>query len=881
MAKLVHALGCLALVGKSINELVSNASESSQLQDRHPTFTKTDKPYHLTLVTKSELRSIDISTLPDLKLVNITHVIPVGLGGNPKLGVLFLVVVWSAGQTFRKSLGLPPKQFHVTISKSDNHDIDKGLDSLLPMQFPSEPTPELLDHLAFTLHLSGDYARAKGFAILHCRSHSASEKGFLRLADAAFQLKEYKLAMLSYASTHMRAIQAKLREYALKRMVQCSKGTEWGCLFLEAEASTVPDVLLRDLLTPWNEELRSTISTVETVPTFQTEPRDGMYLPSSAMILSCKLPRFFRWIVPFHLAIMSTPRHPEDILALASPHLGIRHVLTLTEESPLEESWFSGDSITNTFLPIPNYQSPSIEQMDIILRLFQDPKNCPLLVHCGGGKGRAVSLPNFTEESCSSHLQGTVAACYLVAYGFQRPQQGLTCPTMSSTEAIDSLRAIRPGSIETSQQEAFVGKFASAIWKRQSTIPELHPEPSPSPVTIEGSIEHYDLVMLIGLPGSGKSWFSRSLQARNQQGWIHISQDDSGSRSSCETAIGYDPGKKRVLLDRCNSSADDRKQWLKLAQWATKPICVWFDYDLALCTSRAQNRVGHPTLPPGSRVRNAISQMQGIFNRPALTEGFVGIVTIRSFAASQALVLKLSPPVILFKFPRTTHLLNLGAASDDDIVSFGLPSTIAVGTKVMITEKVDGANMGFSLSSDRSIIVQNRSHYVNPTSHEQFKKLGAWIDQHRAGIYDVLDRNPHFPERYVLFGEWLAATHSIPYTNFPDRFLAFDLYDRSTRTWADRRSLENCLRGTGIQSVPLLVERTGVLPTEEELKNMVQSESRFYPGRVEGVYVKFERDGKVLSRGKVVRSDFIAGNDHWSKGVLRLNNLQLRDDEDV
>ena len=88
--------------------------------------------------------------------------------------------------------------------------------------------------------------------------------------------------------------------------------------------------------------------------------------------------------------------------------------------------------------------------------------------------------------------------------------------------------------------------------------------------------------------------------------------------------------------------------------------------------------------------------------------------------------------------------------------------------------------MGFSLSSDGQIVVQNRSHFVNSATHEQFKKLGHWVDQHRAELYAVLHRDNRFAERYILFGEWLFATHSIPYTRLPDRFMAYDLYDRST-----------------------------------------------------------------------------------------------------
>jgi len=53
--------------------------------------------------------------------------------------------------------------------------------------------------------------------------------------------------------------------------------------------------------------------------------------------------------------------------------------------------------------------------------------------------------------------------------------------------------------------------------------------------------------------------------------------------------------------------------------------------------------------------------------RPTLKEGFKAIVIVRSFAASQELVRRLSPPVTIFKYPRTPHLLDLGGATSDDI----------------------------------------------------------------------------------------------------------------------------------------------------------------------------------------------------------------------
>jgi atypical dual specificity phosphatase len=425
------------------------------------------------------------------------------------------------------------------------------------------------------------------------------------------------------------------------------------------------------LIAAWTADLRYRLSDLMITPTLCLESTQQLYLPSGSAFGSPlqKLPRFFRWLVPFHLAIMSTAHDESDIAVMADVHISIRHIVTLSAETPLPTSWFAGKNIKHTYLPIPKDHPPTIEQMDLIMRIFENEDALPLAILCGSGEGRA----------------GTVAACYLAAYGFSKPRGNVSQPTMSASEAIQALRAVRPGSIGTSQQEAFVSKWCSTIWKRQSVVPPLLPEPFACPVNVEGELgPENDLFVLVGLPGSGKSWFSQSLLARNSRGWTHICQDDSGSRTLSEAEIGRTSG--RVLLDRCNMAAEDRKTWLKLASWAISPVCVWFDYGADLCTSRAQNRANHPTLPPGGRVRNAVDQMRKEFVQPSLQEGFKAIVTIRSFAASQELVLLLSPPIALHKYPRTPHILNLGAATADDIVSNS--SMSATNGHVVITEKV-------------------------------------------------------------------------------------------------------------------------------------------------------------------------------------------------
>lgn len=49
---------------------------------------------------------------------------------------------------------------------------------------------------------------------------------------------------------------------------------------------------------------------------------------------------------------------------------------------------------------------------------------------------------------------------------------------------------------------------------------------------------------------------------------------------------------------------------------------------------------------------------------------------------------------------------------------------------ICVEEKVDGANVGLSIAADGRVLAQNRAHYVNSSSHPQFRPLDEWISQH-------------------------------------------------------------------------------------------------------------------------------------------------------
>ena len=178
-----------------------------------------------------------------------------------------------------------------------------------------------------------------------------------------------------------------------------------------------------------------------------------------------------------------------------------------------------------------------------------------------------------------------------------------------------------------------------------------------------------------------------------------------------------------------------------------------------------------------------------------------------------------------FKFPRTKHLFDAGGSgvSRDDLLmdpgeeaafySAGGPAKGRGGkgkkkgaaTKVAIEEKVDGANIGISLDpGSLRLRVQNRSHFVDSKSHRQFSAIDSWLDQHSGDLFQILNTEP--VGKYVLFGEWLYAKHSIQYTRLPDYFLAFDIYDTLEEKFLSIKERNKRLEGTGISSVRLIAE---------------------------------------------------------------------------
>ncbi len=218
------------------------------------------------------------------------------------------------------------------------------------------------------------------------------------------------------------------------------------------------------------------------------------------------------------------------------------------------------------------------------------------------------------------------------------------------------------------------------------------------------------------------------------------------------------------------------------------------------------------------------------------------------------------------RFPHTPHVAWLGEGQPrgDKVLP---PDEVEelLAHDVVVEEKVDGANLGFSVDEHGTLRAQNRGAFLaQKPPHPQFKPLTRWLQPREHRLAEAL-----FPD-LMLFGEWCYAVHSVRYTNLPDWFLAFDVYDRARGEFWSAARRDALVSDLGIAVVPKL----GAGRFDLERLRALLGSSRLAAGPAEGLYVRREDDQRLLARAKLVRREFVqAIDEHWSKRALETNTL--------
>jgi hypothetical protein len=234
------------------------------------------------------------------------------------------------------------------------------------------------------------------------------------------------------------------------------------------------------------------------------------------------------------------------------------------------------------------------------------------------------------------------------------------------------------------------------------------------------------------------------------------------------------------------------------------------------------------------------------------------------------------------KYPRTPHLAGSDGTSDDKRLGAHDTQRLLNDDSLIVEEKLDGTNVGFHYSEGK-LILQCRGHEITAGMHPQYDLFKQWVAAKRPQFEGALG------ERYLVYGEWLYARHSIHYRQLPHYFFEFDIYDKEDRVFLDWERRMVLLEPTGIHTVPVIHRGPATIEELQSLIGPSQFDAEFHnpttgrmDARMEGVYVRIEADGQVTGRAKFVRPEFterVKLSTHWKSQPMVPN--QLVDSADI
>ncbi|MDS0526043.1 RNA ligase family protein [Clostridium sp. SHJSY1] len=257
----------------------------------------------------------------------------------------------------------------------------------------------------------------------------------------------------------------------------------------------------------------------------------------------------------------------------------------------------------------------------------------------------------------------------------------------------------------------------------------------------------------------------------------------------------------------------------------------------------------------------------------------------------------------IYKYPRTQHIEGSRFQDgDEDLESIKFEK---IKNKFcVIEEKVDGANVGVSFDANGKMYLQSRGHFLNGGYGEsQFDLFKTWTNSYSYTLRELLG------DRYVMYGEWLYAKHTVFYDNLNHYFMEFDIFDKVEEKFLSTKRRREFLKDYNFIKSVLVLKETIVSSKGEIVELLGKSHFKTKNWReklnescielglsyelakkqtdvtdlMEGLYIKIEDENYVLDRMKYVRASFLNtimdSETHWANRPIIPN--QLNDEIDL
>jgi len=229
------------------------------------------------------------------------------------------------------------------------------------------------------------------------------------------------------------------------------------------------------------------------------------------------------------------------------------------------------------------------------------------------------------------------------------------------------------------------------------------------------------------------------------------------------------------------------------------------------------------------------------------------------------------------KYPRTPHLFGSKGTDDDKHLGPDESKEFIADSSLVVEEKLDGTNVGIHFALSGRMVLQCRGYEITEGMHPQYDLFKQWTAVKRPVLEAMLS------SRFIMYGEWLYAKHSVQYHRLPHYFFEFDIFDKDTERFLSLEKRLAMLGGKGLMTVPVLHRGGAGLEYLRSLIKPSAFKSSFenpITGKtdnlMEGLYCRTEAEGSVSGRAKMVRSEFVEKvkqSEHWQHQALIPNEL--------